>query len=127
MTLTECAAFPVVMLNDAWQLDAASEAEFIHSGAQFAARSTSNSLLVMKATMKAGLGIGFFTPTGFVDEIARGDLVHVPLADAGLAASEIGLFVHRVRGAAHHISVVADQLRREFNVLEETIRSIPHR
>ncbi|MEH2487560.1 LysR family transcriptional regulator [Bradyrhizobium sp. AZCC 2230] len=127
VTLTECAAFPVVMLNDAWQLDAASEAEFIHSGAQFAARITSNSLLVMKATMKAGLGIGFFTPTGFVDEIARGDLVHVPLADAGLAASEIGLFVHRVRGAAHHISVVADQLRREFNVLEETIRSIPHR
>src|SRR5579864_3542537 len=29
VTLTECAAFPVVMLNDAWQLDAASEAEFI--------------------------------------------------------------------------------------------------
>ena len=127
VTLTECAAYPVVMLADAWQLDAASEAEFIHSGAQFAARITSNSLIVMKETMKAGLGIGFFTPAGFVDEISRGELVHVPLADAGLAASEIGLFVHRARAAAHHISVVADELRRQFNLLEDSIRAIPRR
>ena len=68
MTLTECAAYPVVMLSDAWLLDAASETEFMHSGAQFSARVTSNSLSVMKETIKAGLGVGFFTPTGFVDE-----------------------------------------------------------
>lgn len=127
VTLTECAAYPVVMLADAWQLDAASEAEFIHSGAQFSPRITSNSLIVMKETMKAGLGIGFFTPAGFVDEIARGELVHVPLSEAGLAASEIGLFVHRIRAGAHHISVVADELKREFSLLEEDFRAIPRR
>src|SRR5581483_8440252 len=125
LTLTECAAYPVVMLSDAWLLDAASETEFTQSGAQFSARVTSNSLGVMKETMKAGLGVGFFTPTGFVDEIARGELVHVPLAEAGLAASEIGLFVHRVRSGAHHISIVADELKRELNALEEEIRAIP--
>src|SRR3984957_12338686 len=127
LTLTDCAAYPVVMLSDAWLLDATSEAEFIHSGAQFSARVTSNSLSVMKDTIKAGLGVGFFTPTGFVDEIMRGELVHVPLAEAELAESEIGLFVHRVRSAAHHISIVADELKREFNALEEEIRSIPLR
>ena len=77
--------------------------------------------------MKAGLGLGFFTPTGFVDEIARGEFVHIPLAEAGLAASEIGLFAHRVRAAAHHISVVVDELKRQFDLLEEDIRSIPSR
>jgi DNA-binding transcriptional LysR family regulator len=127
LSLTECAAYPVVMLADAWLLDAASETEFIHSGAQFSARVTSNSLSVMKETIRAGLGVGFFTPTGFVDEIASGELVHVPLSEPGLAASEIGLFVHRVRSAAHHISVVADELKRELNRLEERIRSIPRR
>jgi DNA-binding transcriptional LysR family regulator len=127
LSLTECAAYPVVMLADAWLLDAASETEFIHSGAQFSARVTSNSLSVMKETIRAGLGVGFFTPTGFVDEIASGELVHVPLSEPGLAASEIGLFVHRVRSAAHHISVVADELKRELNRLEEKIRSIPRR
>jgi DNA-binding transcriptional LysR family regulator len=121
VTLTECAAYPVVMLADAWLLDTASENEFVQSGAQFSARITSNSLSVMKETMKAGLGLGFFTPTGFVDEIAAGELVHVPLAEPGLAASEIGLFVHRVRSAAHHISIVADALKRELAAMEREI------
>ena len=127
VTLTECAAYPVVMLADAWLLDAASETEFVHSGAQFDARVTSNSLSVMKETMKAGLGVGFFTPTGFVDEIVRGELVHGPLVEPGLAASEIGLFVHRTRSAAHHISVVADELKRELNALEAAILAMPRR
>ena len=127
VTLTDCAAYPVVMLSDAWLLDAASETEFIHSGAQCSARVTSNSLSVMKDTMKAGLGLGFFTPTGFVDEIMRGELVHIPLVEPRLAESEIGLFVHRTRSAAHHISIVADELKREFEALEKEIRSIPRR
>ena len=124
LSLSDCAAYPVVMLSDAWLLDAASEAEFAQSGAQFSARITSNSLSVMKETMKAGLGVGFFTPTGFVDEIANGELVHVPLAEPGLAQSAIGLFVHRARASAHHISVVADELRREIGALEADLRSL---
>jgi len=124
LSLSDCAAYPVVMLSDAWLLDAASEAEFIHSGAQFSARITSNSLSVMKETIKAGLGVGFFTPTGFVDEIAKGELVHVPLAEPGLAASAIGLFVHRARSSSHHISVVADELRREIGELEAEMRTL---
>jgi DNA-binding transcriptional LysR family regulator len=127
VTLSECAAYPVVMLADAWLLDAASENEFVHSGAQFNARITSNSLSVMKETMKAGLGLGFFTPTGFVDEIASGELAHVPLAEPGLAASEIGLFVHRTRSSAHHISIVVDELKREFEALEVEIMATSRR
>jgi DNA-binding transcriptional LysR family regulator len=127
VTLSECAAYPVVMLADAWLLDAASEHEFVRSGAQFNARVTSNSLSVMKEAMKAGLGLGFFTPTGFVGEIMSGELVHIPLAEPGLAASEIGLFVHRSRSSAHHISIVADELKREFKAAEEEIASMPRR
>lgn len=125
LTLTDCAAFPVVMLADAWFLDVASEAEFVQSGAQFTPRVTSNSLIVMKETIKAGLGVGFFTPTGFVDEISRGELVHRPLVEPGLAASEIGLFVHRTRSAAHHISIVADELKRELQALEKDLLAMP--
>ena len=125
LTLTDCAAFPVVMLADAWFLDVASEAEFMQSGARFTPRVTSNSLIVMKETIKAGLGVGFFTPTGFVDEISRGELVHRPLVEPGLAASEIGIFVHRTRSAAHHISIVADELKRELQVLEKELLAMP--
>ena len=114
LTLTQCAAYPVVMLNDPWLLDAASETEFIRSGAQFRARLKSNSLILMKQAIRDGLGIGFFTPTGFVDELASGELVHVPLAERGLANSEIGLLVHRERLSTPPISLAAEALARAF-------------
>ncbi|WP_019402834.1 MULTISPECIES: LysR family transcriptional regulator [unclassified Chelatococcus] len=124
VTLTQCAAYPVVMLNDPWLLDAASETEFVHSGAQFNARVMSNSLLVMKDAMKSGLGIGFFTPTGFVDEIRHGELVHVPLAEPGLAGSEIGLFVHRARATAPHVSISAKAIERELAGITDEIAAL---
>jgi DNA-binding transcriptional LysR family regulator len=124
VTLTQCAEYPVVMLNDPWLLDAVSESEFIHSGAQFNARIMSNSLAVMKAAMASGLGIGFFTPTGFVDEIRRGELVCVPLLEPGLAGSEIGMFVHRGRATAPHIHALAAELGRQLDALAADIRGI---
>ncbi|MBV8662387.1 MAG: LysR family transcriptional regulator [Hyphomicrobiales bacterium] len=124
LTLTDCAAYPVVMLADPWFLDVISEAEFVQSGAQFTPRITSNSMILMKQALTAGLGVGFFTPAGFVDEIARGELVHRPLVEPGLASSEIGVYVHRARSGAHHISIVADALKRELAALETEIRAI---
>ncbi|TXL72176.1 LysR family transcriptional regulator [Vineibacter terrae] len=127
LTLTQCADYPVVMLNDPWLLDAVSESEFVHSGAQFAARILSNSLTVMKAAIASGLGIGFFTPTGFVDEIQRGELICVPLVEPGLASSEIGLFVHRSRATAPHVHVLATELVRHLDDLMQDIRAIEPR
>jgi DNA-binding transcriptional LysR family regulator len=114
LTLTQCASHPVVMLSDPWLLDAASETEFIRSGAQFNARLKSNSLILMKQAIRDGLGIGFFTATGFVDELESGELVHVPLAEGGLADSEIGLLVHRERMSTPHIGLAAKALARAF-------------
>jgi len=93
LTLTECAAFPVVMLHDRWLLDAVMATEFPESGARLAPRIVSNSIEFMRQVIKDGLGIGFFTPIGFLDEIRRGELVHVALAERGLANSRIGIVV----------------------------------
>ncbi len=93
LTLTECAAYPVVMLHDRWLLDAVMATEFAESGARLAPRIVSNSIEFMRQIIKDGLGIGFFTPIGFLDEIRRGELVHVALAERGLANSRIGIIV----------------------------------
>jgi DNA-binding transcriptional LysR family regulator len=93
LTLTECADFPVVMLHDRWLLDAVMATEFAESGARLAPRVVSNSIEFMRQIIKSGLGIGFFTPIGFLDEIRRGELVHVRLAERGLANSRIGIVV----------------------------------
>jgi DNA-binding transcriptional LysR family regulator len=93
LTLTDCAAFPVVMLHDRWLLDAVMATEFAESGARLAPRVVSNSIEFMRQIITHGLGIGFFTPIGFLDEIRRGELVHVRLAERGLANSRIGIVV----------------------------------
>ena len=93
LTLTDCAAYEVVMLHDRWLLDAVMATEFAESGARLSPRVVSNSIEFMRRIITQGLGIGFFTPIGFLDEIRRGELVHVRLAERGLANSRIGIVV----------------------------------
>ena len=93
VTLTECSAYPVMMLHDRWLLDAIMATEFAKSGARLAPRLVSNSIEFMRQAILSGLGIGFFTPVGFADEIRRGDVVHVPLAEPALGDSQIGIIV----------------------------------
>jgi DNA-binding transcriptional LysR family regulator len=117
LTLTECSKHPVVMMNDRWLLEGVMATEFAKSGARLLPRIVSNSIDFMRQIILAGLGIGFFTPVGFVDEIERGDLVHVPLAEPGLAGSAIGILVPQDRRPtlAGRIAMDAVRLRlREF-------------
>jgi DNA-binding transcriptional LysR family regulator len=112
LTLTECSKYPVVMPNDHWLLD-----RVMATGARLVPRIVSNSIDLMRQVILSGLGIGFFTPVGFVDEIARGDLVHVPLAEPGLADSAIGILVPQDRRPtlAGRIAMDAVRLRlRQF-------------
>jgi DNA-binding transcriptional LysR family regulator len=125
LTLTECAAYPVVMLNDPWILNATAEAEFTHSGAQFKALVVTNSLAMTKESIHAGLGIGFFTPLGFVDELKAGELIHVPLAEPDLSASEIGLLIHRDRQSYPAVRALSANLIAEFTRLQQDLGTLP--
>lgn len=123
LTLTECAAHPVIMLSDPWLLNAAADAEFTHSGAQFRAVALTNSLPMTKEMMRSGLGIGFFTPAGFISELKAGELVHVPLTEPGLSSSEIGVLIHRDRQASSAVRALSVHLVEEFASIEKDIGS----
>ena len=120
LTLTECAAYPTVMLHDRWLLDAIMTTEFAKSGARLQPRIVSNSIEFMRQMMLSNLGIGFFTPVGFLDEIRGGALVHVPLAEPRLNDSRIGLLVPRRRQsppallAINHIRARLEAFGREL-------------
>ncbi|WP_269933004.1 LysR family transcriptional regulator [Aminobacter sp. HY435] len=124
LTLTECAAYPVAMLSDPWLLNAAAEAEFIHSGAQFRSVLLTNSLPMTKEVMRAGIGLGFFTPAGFVEELKAGELVHVPLVEQELQQSEIGLLIHRERQSWPAVRAVTSSLIEEFASLEKDVTAL---
>lgn len=127
VTLTDCARYPVILLRNPWILSATSETEFVRSGAQFRARVITNSLSVAKEVMKDGGGLGFFTVTGFIEEIQRGELVHVPLAVPRLAQMEIGLYLHRARGTSDHIRVLSEALQDQLRQLNDVLRDLPNR
>lgn len=121
VTLTDCAAYPVAMLSDPWILNAAAEAEFIHSGAQFRSVMLTNSLPMTKEVLRAGIGIGFFTPAGFIEELQSGELVHIPLAEPELSRSEIGVLIHRERQSWPAVRAVAKALIDEMAATDREI------
>lgn len=121
VTLTDCAAYPCLHAERSVDINATAEAEFTHSGAQFKSVLLTNSLPMTKEVMFAGLGIGFFTPTGFVDELKSDELVHVPMAEPDLSASEIGLLIHRDRHSSPAVRVLGTRLVKEFVALERDI------
>jgi DNA-binding transcriptional LysR family regulator len=126
VTLTDCAAYPVLTLHDRWLVDAIMNSEFAKSGARFNARIISNSIELMRRAILAGLGIGFFTPIGFIDEIERRELVHIPLAEPWLADSELGILVPRGRSPSAPVRVALEAVRaRLFELAKQLPRAAP--
>jgi DNA-binding transcriptional LysR family regulator len=114
LTLTECVRHPVIMLNDRWLLDPIMAAEFAESGARLTPRIVSNSIEFMRQLILRGLGIGFVTPIGFIEEIRRGELVHVPLVEPGLAGSRIGILVPRHRRLSPPARLMVNHIRQRL-------------
>ncbi|MBN9079091.1 MAG: LysR family transcriptional regulator [Rhizobiales bacterium] len=118
VTLTECAGHTVAMFSDRWVIMPLVEAEFQQTGAQFSPRVVTNSMTIMRAAIHNGLGIGFFTPVGFMDDIRAGKIAYVPLEARQLPASGIGLFLSRSALASPPVRVVADHLAEFFKRLQ---------
>jgi len=117
----------VVMLQDRWLLDAIMATEFADSGARLSPRIVSNSIEFMRQVIKTGLGIGFFTPVGFLDEIRRGELVHVPLAEPGLAQSRIGILVPRYRRLSPPARLMINHISQRLRAFGDFLAAPPRR
>ncbi|MBN9060916.1 MAG: hypothetical protein BGP06_15975 [Rhizobiales bacterium 65-9] len=124
VTLTDCADYPVLTLHDRWLIDAIMATEFARSGANFNTRIISNSIDLMRQMILAGLGIGFFTPVGFIDEIKRGELVHVPLAEPWLTDSEIGILLPSGRTPTPAARVALEFIRKRMLDLAQRLPQI---
>jgi len=114
LTFTDCAGYPIVMLYDRWLLDLTMATEFAESGEKLVPRVISNSIDFMRQVIEMGLGIGFFTPIGFIDEIERGELVHVGLAEPLLADSAIAILVPRGREPTLPARIAMEAIRRRL-------------
>ncbi|WP_311029982.1 LysR family transcriptional regulator [Mesorhizobium koreense] len=125
VTLTECAAHSVAMFSDRWVISPLVETEFPETGAKFAPRLVTNSMSVMLAAIRQGLGIGFFTPVSFIDEIKQGSFVWIPLEASAPPTSGIGLFVSSIASASPPVRVVSDRLSVFFDSMQRELDALP--
>jgi DNA-binding transcriptional LysR family regulator len=117
LTFTDCARYPIVMLHDRWLLDLIMATEFAESGELLSPRIVSNSIDFMRQIVGKGLGLGFFTPIGFIDEIERGELVHVSLSEPLLAESAIAILTARGREPTLPARIAIEAVRKGLAAL----------
>jgi len=111
LTLAECTSYPLIFQEDTRPIRSLLDAELAVAKAAATPVLTSNTQTLIKRMVRAGLGIAFYTRLAFMDEIARGQLVHVPLADRSLANLKLGLVVPKHRRPAVAAALMIGHLR----------------
>lgn len=77
-----------------------------------------NSTTMVKRLLIAGRGISFFSKIGFMDELARGDVVWRPLANPAINAIEVGIITPSQRTLSHVTAQFLDRITRRLKQLE---------
>jgi DNA-binding transcriptional LysR family regulator len=121
VTLTECAAYDSAMFSDRWTIMPLVESEFQQTGAEFKPRITTNSMAIMRAAILHGIGIGFFTPIGFIEEIRQGEINFVPLRAGNSSPDGIGLFASQGALTSPAVRAIIDRLSEVFSDLQSAL------
>ena len=123
LKLADCAPYPLVMLHDRSLLDAAITTELSRSGARLAPRVVANSIEFIRHMMRSKSSIGgFVTPIGFLEEIRRGELVHVPLLEPRF--SRIGVLVPRRRRQSPPALLAINHIRARLKAFGRELEAI---
>jgi DNA-binding transcriptional LysR family regulator len=123
LRVADCAPYPLVMLHDRSLLDAAITNELAGSGARLAPRVVANSIEFIRHMMRSKSSIGgFVTPIGFLDEIRRGELVHVPLVEPRF--SRIGVLVPRRRRQSPPALLAIDHIRSRLKAFGRELEAL---
>ncbi|WP_137181774.1 LysR family transcriptional regulator [Roseomonas sp. AR75] len=89
----DAAAFPFLAQAGPLPRSADIDPDFARFRAGLKPRLVSNSIQALKVALRLNMGIAFFTRLGFLDEIARGEMVWRPFENAAINELRIGLLV----------------------------------
>ncbi|HXE22277.1 MAG TPA: LysR family transcriptional regulator [Rhodoferax sp.] len=77
-----------------------------------------NSTTMVKRLLIAGRGISFFSKIGFMDELARGEVMWRPLADPAINAIKVGIVIPTHRTLSHVTLQFVERITRRLKQLE---------
>ena len=117
VTLDECSAYPLI-----YQDNTGSIRGFLGDSLDAFKRAhkpvlTSNTLALLKRLLQRGVGIAFYTRLGFVEELAEGRLVAVPLESERLTQLRLCLLAPSERSPTVAARVMAEHLGRDLAFL----------
>ncbi len=112
--LENCAGYPLLLHQAQLSEGPTSRAAFIAAGISPAPVLVSNSLPMTKEMICANKGIAFFTRIAFRNEIANGELVHIPFIDDRSFGLKIGIVVAEGRRLSPAALKMAEYLEAEL-------------
>jgi DNA-binding transcriptional LysR family regulator len=89
----DASSFPFLAQAGPLPRSADIDPDFARFRAGLKPRLVSNSIQALKVALRLNMGIAFFTRLGFLDEIARGEMVWRPFENAAINGLRIGLLV----------------------------------
>lgn len=118
LRLADCAPYPVILGHDTLPLTPLVETVLATGETPIVPKLVSNSLEMMKRAVLANLGIAFFTRLAFRREIAAGELVHIPLAEARLNRLKLAVMIPTTRKLSVATSMMLEHLAHRFDELK---------
>ncbi len=91
--LRDCAEFPAILSAETVSLRAVLDAALAKARVRLKPVAESNSIAVMKALARRGIGVAYLTTIDIALEAAAGDLVYRPLQDSAIPASTLSVCV----------------------------------
>ncbi|OWT54518.1 LysR family transcriptional regulator [Candidimonas nitroreducens] len=111
----ECAGYPLILPTAEMELRRMLDG--LHNG--MSGRITplleTNSIFAMRQLVRDGSGVAIMTRMSILDEIKRGELVHVPLSDPHARSMQLSLLVRTGRDLPAAAAALLDRLQASFD------------
>lgn len=111
----ECAGYPLILPTTEMELRRMLDG--LHNGmsGRIMPLLETNSIFAMRQLVRDGSGVAIMTRMSILDEIKRGELVHVPLSDLHARSMQLSLLVRTGRDLPAAASALLDRLRASFD------------
>ncbi len=118
LSLADCAKFPLLFQRDTRPIQTLMDNELQATREVKTPFLRSNSLALTKEMIRHDLGIAFYTRLGFAEELAKGEVVGVPLIEKRLADLRLGMILTKLRRPTVAVSAAIIHFRTALNALK---------
>jgi DNA-binding transcriptional LysR family regulator len=127
LTAADCAAYPLLLQEDIRPIRSLIDIELLGLRDLRPPLVVSNNMMLLKPMIIHGLGISFYSPIGFLDELASGVVVGIPLEVEPFKQLRVGLMVHRRRKPTPAASAFLALLRERLVDLGAEVERLVYR